>query len=90
MKELNLNTNTNFIKLIAIITMTIDHIGYVFFPNIIILRIIGRIAFPLYVYSMMIGYFKTKSLSKYIVRLLLIGIISQIPYSLLFNRIEEK
>ena len=85
MKELNLNTNTNFIKLIAIITMTIDHIGYVFFPNIIILRIIGRIAFPLYVYSMMIGYFKTKSLSKYIVRLLLIGIISQIPYSLLFN-----
>ena len=85
MEELKLNTNTNFIKLIAIITMTIDHIGYVFFPDILIFRIIGRIAFPLYVYSMMIGYFKTKSLSKYIVRLLLIGIISQIPYSLLFN-----
>lgn len=85
MKELKLNTNTNFIKLIAIITMTIDHIGYVFFPDILIFRIIGRIAFPLYVYSMMIGYFKTKSLSKYIIRLLLIGIISQFPYSLLFN-----
>lgn len=85
MKELKLNTNTNFIKLIAIITMTIDHIGYVFFPNAIILRIIGRIAFPLFVYSMMIGYFRTKDLTKYIVRLLIIGIISQFPYSLLFN-----
>lgn len=80
-----LNTNTNFIKLIAIITMTIDHIGCVFFPNYIILRIIGRIAFPLYVYCMMIGYFNTKSLSKYILRLFVIGLISQIPYSLLFN-----
>ena len=85
MEELKLNTNTNFIKLIAIITMTIDHIGYVFFPDILIFRIIGRIAFPLFVYSMMIGYFRTKDLSKYIVRLLIIGIISQIPYSLLFN-----
>lgn len=85
MKELKLNTNTNFIKLIAIITMTIDHIGYVFFPDILIFRIIGRIAFPLFVYSMMIGYFRTKDLSKYIVRLLIIGIISQFPYSLLFN-----
>lgn len=85
MKELKLNMNTNFIKLIAIITMTIDHIGYVFFPDILIFRIIGRIAFPLFVYSMMIGYFRTKDLTKYIVRLLIIGIISQFPYSLLFN-----
>ena len=85
MKELKLNTNTNFIKLIAIITMTIDHIGYVIFPDILIFRIIGRIEFPLFVYSMMIGYFRTKDLSKYIVRLLIIGIISQLPYSLLFN-----
>lgn len=85
MKELNLNTNTNFIKLIAIITMTIDHIGAVFYPNIILFRIIGRIAFPLFVYSMMIGYFNTHNLKKYILRLFIIGAISQIPYSLLFE-----
>lgn len=85
MKELKLNTNTNFIKLIAIITMTIDHIGAVFFSELIIFRIIGRIAFPLFVYSMMIGYFNTHNLKKYILRLFLIGVISQIPYSLLFG-----
>ena len=73
MKEYTkLNTDTNFIKLIAIITMTIDHIGAVFFENCLIFRIIGRIAFPLFVYSIMIGYFNTKSIKKYILRLFII------------------
>ena len=86
MKEYTkLNTDTNFIKLIAIITMTIDHIGAVFFENCLIFRIIGRIAFPLFVYSIMIGYFNTKSIKKYILRLYIIGLLSQFSYSMLFD-----
>ncbi len=86
MKEYTkLNTNTTFIKLIAIITMTIDHIGVVFFPNKLIFRIIGRIAFPLFVYSIMIGYFNTKSIKKYIFRLFIVGLLSQASYVALFE-----
>lgn len=32
MEKLKTNLDTNFLKIIAIISMTIDHIGYVFFP----------------------------------------------------------
>ncbi len=81
----NLNQNTNLLKLIAILTMIIDHVGAVFFPNMIILRCIGRLGFPLFFYCTFFGYFKTKNLKKYIFRLLLLAIISEIPYCLLFE-----
>ena len=83
-----LNQNTNLLKLIAILSMLIDHIGMVFFPNIIIFRCIGRIAFPLFFYSTFVGYFKTKDIQKYIIRLLILGIISEPIYFLLINKFE--
>ncbi len=80
-----LNMDTNFLKLIAIISMFIDHAGYTLFSNNLIMRSIGRIAFPLFTFCIMIGYFNTKDLKKYIKRILMIGIISQPIYILLFN-----
>lgn len=81
-----LNQNTNLLKILAIIFMLIDHIGATFYPNLTILRCIGRLAFPLFFYSTFIGYFKTKNFKKYIFRLFVLAIISQLPYYLLFNR----
>lgn len=53
---------SNFqLKIIAIISMTIDHIGLVFFPNIIIFRIIGRLAFPIFAYLIAEGCSYTKN-----------------------------
>ncbi|MBQ2889378.1 MAG: conjugal transfer protein TraX, partial [Clostridia bacterium] len=37
--------SSNKLKIIAAISMLIDHIGYMFFPDILIFRIIGRLAF---------------------------------------------
>lgn len=74
------------IKLLALITMLIDHIGYSLFPNITILRIVGRISMPLYSFSIARGYFyskKNNKLNKYLKNLLIFATISQIPYSLL-------
>jgi len=86
MNKIKLNTNVSFLKLIAVICMLIDHIGYIFFPDIIILRIIGRISFPLFIFSTFIGYFKTKDIKKYIIRLLILALISQPIYIILFNK----
>ncbi len=83
MKELN--QNTTLIKILACFFMIIDHIGIVFFPKIVALRWIGRLAFPLFFYSTFIGYFKTKDLKKYIFRLFALGTISQIPYYILIG-----
>lgn len=74
------------IKLIAIICMTIDHMNYVLGRKIA-LNVIGRIAFPLYCFQLVVGYDKTRNLSKYISRLLIFAIISQIPYLFFINAI---
>ena len=70
------------IKLIAIITMFCDHFGDAMLGRFSVLNIIGRIAFPLFCFQIVIGYKHTKNINKYIIRLLLFGIISQIPFSL--------
>lgn len=48
---INLRPNLyDYLKILAILTMIIDHVGYYFFPEILWLRLIGRIAFPLFLF----------------------------------------
>ena len=78
------------IKLIAMATMLIDHIGAVFFPEILWLRIIGRISFPLFAWGIARGYRYTRSFRRYAVRLLAVGLVSQLPYVLLFGPLFDE
>ena len=73
------------IKLIAVITMTIDHIGAALLPQYLFLRIIGRLAFPIYCYMIVNGMFHTKSCIKYIMRIFGFAIISEPFYDLAFR-----
>jgi hypothetical protein len=68
------------LKLLAMITMLIDHIGYMYFPGEMMWRTIGRLAFPIFAYQIAIGYSKTSNLKKYVQRLTLFAFITQIPY----------
>ena len=43
------------LKMLALITMTIDHIGFIFFPQVWWLRAIGRLAFPIFAYMIAEG-----------------------------------
>lgn len=82
-----------FIKLIAITTMLIDHIGLSYGyisnqldPNLyMMLRTIGRIAFPIFAFGIVNGMKYTKNKENYLLRLSLFMSISQIPFSLLVN-----
>ena len=81
--------NVFLLKLIALISMIIDHYGAIFKSDILGYRIIGRLAFPIYSFLLVEGYFHTKDIKKYSIRLLLFAFISEIPYDLAFKgRIE--
>ena len=73
------------LKLIACITMLIDHIGAIFFPSLKILRMIGRLSFPIYCFLLVEGAAHTKNAGKYALRLLICAIISELPYDLAFD-----
>ena len=73
------------LEIIAMITMLVDHVGLVFFPNEEWLRIIGRIAFPIYAFFLVRGYQKTRNLKSYTFRLFIIALVAQLPYTYLFK-----
>ena len=60
---------SNQLKLLAMLTMTIDHIGVQLFPGILWLRIVGRLAFPIYAYMIAEGCRHTRSRKKYFLRI---------------------
>ena len=67
-----------FIKWIAIIAMAVDHIGLILFPDVTVLRMIGRVALPLFGFLLIHNYlFFTTDKKKYIVRLWVFSAISQ-------------
>lgn len=70
---------------IAMLTMLIDHIGAVWFEDQIIYRIIGRMAFPIYAFYVVQGMHLTSNRKRYMIRLGLLALLSQLPYSLLFD-----
>lgn len=72
-----------FIKIIAYISMFLDHIKYAIPQTENFLTVyLGRIAFPLFAFMITEGYLHTKDLKKYYKRLIIFAFISQIPYML--------
>ncbi|MBE5929136.1 MAG: conjugal transfer protein TraX [Lachnospiraceae bacterium] len=76
------------LKLIAIFAMLIDHIAACLSfamtqPDLYtIMRMIGRVAFPIFCFCLAEGYVHTKNIQAYIIRLFIFAIISEIPYDI--------
>lgn len=74
------------LKLIAMVTMLIDHIGDIFFPETMWLRFIGRIAMPVFAFFIAEGYSYTHDRKKYLLRLGIFAVISELPFDFTFTR----
>ncbi|MDO4331185.1 MAG: TraX family protein [Eubacteriales bacterium] len=70
------------LKVIAMVTMAIDHTGAALFPYAVTLRVIGRIAFPIYMWLLVMGFVHTSSRKKYMLRMAALAVVSEFPFDL--------
>lgn len=77
--------NSFILKIIACFTMFIDHLRYIIPTKPIFMSYIGRLAFPIFAFQSVQGYAHSKSLKKYLMRILIFALISQVPYHFYFN-----
>ena len=70
----------NQLKIVAMVSMLCDHVGLLFFPEVDIFRIIGRIAFPIFAYMIAEGCRYTKNRAKYLGMIAGMGIVFQLVY----------
>jgi len=73
------------IKLIAIITMTMDHYNDAVIGHFTFLSVFGRIAFPLFCFQLVVGYSKTSNVWKYMLRMMLFAVVSALPHYIFVN-----
>ncbi|MDO4386557.1 MAG: TraX family protein [Clostridia bacterium] len=90
-RTLRLNGDTGLIKVVACLCMLSDHLGKMIFPNALyisvsgswafllpsgsLLRIIGRLAMPMFCYCIAVGCAYSRNVWKYALRLLLMGVL---------------
>lgn len=77
------------LKLVAILTMFCDHLGYAIYGKFSFLNYIGRLAFPIFAFQISEGYRHTKSKKNYLMRLFLFALISQVPFSLFCSIFQQ-
>ncbi|MDD3410162.1 MAG: TraX family protein [Eubacteriales bacterium] len=71
------NLDTGLLKILALVFMFVDHTGAILFHNLTEMRVIGRLALPLYMWCIVVGCERTHDIGKYAFRLLLLAIVSQ-------------
>ncbi|OON97790.1 MAG: hypothetical protein ATN31_00065 [Candidatus Epulonipiscioides saccharophilum] len=75
------------LKLFAIITMFIDHFAVAFLnpesTEFLLCRCLGRVSMPIFAYMLASGYIHTRNYNKYLMRMLIMAIAAQVPFSML-------
>ena len=88
-KKLKFGLTNNQLKIIAMVSMLLDHVGLLFFPEEPIFRILGRIAFPIFAYMIAEGCRYTKNRAKYLGIIAGMGIVFQLVYLVAMNSLYQ-
>lgn len=71
------------LRWLAISCMLVDHIGLTLFPEALWLRCVGRLSFPIFAFQTVQGYLHTASYPRYRSRLLVLALVSEVPFDLM-------
>ena len=92
----NRGISANALKTVAVLCMLADHIGLVFLRDLqtqqlffrviyYAMRAVGRVTFPIMLFMLIEGLLHTGNVLRYIGRLAVLALVSEIPFDLLFN-----
>lgn len=70
------------LKCIAAALMLTDHVGAILLPEVLALRCVGRLAFPIFAFFIAEGYAHTRNFGRYFRRLAILAVVSEIPFNL--------
>ena len=76
----NFGLSGNVLKILGAIFMVIDHVGLMFFPYVKVLRIIGRLAYPIFAFMIAEGCYYTKNKVRYFLNIFILGAVCQLVY----------
>ena len=88
MRMKNPNINSNQLKILALVCMTLDHIGLILLPQYTFLRVIGRLAFPIFAWMIAEGCRHTRNMGKYLVSITVVGVLYQLEFTLLIHSLK--
>lgn len=74
-----------WLHIIAMLCMLCDHLWGTIIPGNEWLTCVGRIAYPIFAFLIVEGYFKTSDLKNYIFRLAFIALLSEVPFDLMMS-----